>query len=259
MPDYERMRVPRLRLTAVLGAIGVLTGALIGAGSALAAPSASLVVNPSEGRADTQITVTYEVSSGVGPTTCPATVEFTWDGSRWRSVSRKLTTAVCVYAFRAVPPDRTPGAHEIGAGGLYSTFTIIGRAASATPTPSRPTTGRTTAVPTSTYDDTANQPGAGLNTSQGAVAPLDAGGSVLGASTADSGGGGVTAWILIFGGLLVLGGLAIFGLLIYWSRRGGGDGPVDSDTDGPVDSGTDGPVDTDTDGPVDSDTEVFSA
>jgi hypothetical protein len=258
MADYELMRVPRLRLTAVLVAIGVLAGALIGAGPALAAGTAALKLNPDRGRPGAAFTAVYQFSPA--GTVCPMTVTFGWDGRVLGTghVTRAggLRDPLCIAAVGAMPPpdDRGPGPHQVEAAATAghpaqdATYTIEGGPSA---TPSRPTTGHT-AAPTSTYDDTANQPGAGVNTSQGAVAPLDAGGSVLGASTADSGaGGGLTAWILIFGGLLVLGGLAIFGLLIYWSRRGGGDGPVDSDTDGAVDS--------DTDGPLDSDTAVFSA
>jgi hypothetical protein len=77
--------------------------------------------------------------------------------------------------------------------------------------------------------DPTDQTATGVGTSGAAVAPLVSGGSVLGEAAQQSGGVGATAWILIFGGLLVLGGIAIFGLIIYWGRRGG-DGGMGSDT-----------------------------
>ncbi len=230
------MRVRRLMLTAVLGAIGVLGGSLFAAGPAVAAvpsPSTSLIVNPSEGRADTQITVVYEVR-GTSATICPSRVDFTWDGRLWGTVARPSNG--CVFEFTGRPPAgrANPGQHLISAKLLHSTFTIIGRSATPTPSPTllTPTPYRTTAGPAVPTDDMTGPPAGGVDTSQAAVAPLESGGSVLGEAVQQSGGGGATAWILIFGGILVLGGIAIFGLLIYWGRRGGSDdGGMSSDTE----------------------------
>jgi hypothetical protein len=112
-------------------------------------------------------------------------------------------------------------------------YTVIS-VGSPTPSPTlpSPTPYRTTAGPTVPTNNVTNQPAGGVDTSQAAVAPLDSGGSVLGEAAQPSGGGGATAWILIFGGLLVLGGIAVLGLLIYRGRRGGtDDGGMTSDTE----------------------------
>lgn len=227
------MRVPRLWLAVVAGAVGVLTGALTAAGPAAAAGTASLALRPDHGRPTTPFAVEYQFTAQGA--ICPLTVSFSWDGRPLGTahVTRpgQKATSLCVAALGATPPadDRDPGRHKVGVAAVAghpaqdATYTI-----QPGPTPTRtPTPERTTAGPTGqpTTDQTDDPAGSGVNASSAAVAPIDTGGaSVLGAVSQSSGGGGLTAFVLILGGLLTLGGLGIFGLLVYWTRRGAGGG-----------------------------------
>jgi hypothetical protein len=231
MHQDGRMRVPRLRPAVVAGAVGVLTGALIGAGPAAAA--ATLVLRPDHGRPTTPFAVEYQFTAQGAD--CPLTVSFSWDGRPLGTahVTRpgQRPTSLCVAALGATPPadDRDPGRHQVAVAAVaghpaqVKTYTIQ---PGATPTPTRsPTPGRTTADPTRQPDQTDDPVGSGVNTSAAAVAPIDTGGgAVLGAASPSTGGGGLTAFVLILGGLLTLGGLGIFGVLVYWTRRGTGGG-----------------------------------
>jgi hypothetical protein len=229
MAQDGRMRVPRLLLAVALGAVGALTGTLIGTGPAAAAGTATLALRPDHGRPTTPFAVEYQFSPQ--NLTCPAAVSFTWDGQPLGTAHVVRSRQVCVAALGTAPPadDNQPGRHTVGVDPVaghqakVATYTVQ---PGSTATPTRtPTPGGTTAGPTE--DPLAN----GVNTSPASLAPLDTNGaSVMGEASKPSGGGGAMAAILIFGGLLMLGGIAIFGLLIYWTRRGGGGG-VEPDTE----------------------------
>jgi hypothetical protein len=228
MAQDGRMRVPRLLLAVALGAVGALTGTLIGAGPAAAAGTATLALRPDHGRPTTPFAVEYQFSPQ--NLTCPAAVSFTWDGQPLGTAHVVRSRQVCVAALGTAPPadDNQPGRHTVGVDPVaghqakVATYTVQ---PGSTATPTRtPTPGGTTAGPTE--DPLAN----GVNTSPASLAPLDTNGASVMGEASKPGGGGAMAVILIFGGLLMLGGIAIFGLLIYWTRRGGGGG-VEPDTE----------------------------
>ena len=225
------------------GAIGILVWILVGAGPAAAASIGTLRVDPAFGRPTTKFTVTYEYAPAT--TACvKGSVTFKWDGTDLRTVAVGQVMVSRTVRCRAVlgnalPPadDRDPGPHTISVDthGLPPAdarpYTILpGPTQSARPSP---TPSRTSASPTRrpTADPTDDTVAGGIDTSPASLAPLGTGQpSVAGvASGGGSGGGGLMSWVLIFGGLLVLGGITIFGLLIYWTRRGG-PGEVEPDT-----------------------------
>jgi hypothetical protein len=228
----------------VLAAAGILVGTLVGAGPAAAAGGGTLRLSPDRGRPTAPFTITYEYTPT--GTTCKGQVTFAWDGSPLHTAApvgpaMSGRTLRCRAVLATAPPaeDRAPGPHKVAVdtGGLPAagqvTYTVLpGPTFSALPSP---TPSRTTAAPTRQPTTTATANGdnaiaGGIDTSQAAVAPLDTGvPSVAAAASGSSGGGGLVSWILIFGGLLVLGGVTIFGLLIYWTRRGGLGG-VEADT-----------------------------
>jgi hypothetical protein len=241
MPQDGRMRVPRLWLAVVSGAVGVLVGTLTGVGPAAAAGSATLRLNPDHGRPTAPFAVEYQFSLPTGAVICP-TVEFTWDSQPLGTARAVHPTAkqltVCVAVLSTAPPadGSDPGRHRVGVQPVAghpaqaATYTVQ---PGATATPSRP--GPTSTPTRTTQPTTVGTDGpiaGGANTSPASVAPLDTNGaSVLGEAPASkTSGGGLTSFILIVGGLLTLGGVVIFGLLIYWTRRGGGGG-VEPDTE----------------------------
>ncbi len=208
----------------VLGVAGALVGILVGAGPAVAAGTDSLTLNPDSGRPTALFTAEYRFFPAT--LACPA-VQFTWDGRALKKVTpqqRRAKTDPCVARLVAIPPvsDRTPGPHLVGAGTLSAAYTIVlDPTSSARPIP---TPSRTSA----TGQPTDNVVAGGVDTSQTPLAPLAAGAPSVAGASGGSGGGGLMSWILIFGGLLVLGGIGIFGLLVYWTRRGG---PAEDDAD----------------------------
>jgi hypothetical protein len=227
MAQDGRMRVPRLLLAVALGAVGALTGTLIGTGPAAAAGTATLALRPDHGRPTTPFAVEYQFSPQ--NLTCPAAVSFTWDGQPLGTAHVARSRQACVAALGTAPPadDNQPGRHAVGVDAVAghpaktAIYTVLpGSTATRTPTPARTSVG-----------PTEDPVGGGVNTSPASVAPLDTNGaSVLGEASKPGGGGGAMALILIFGGLLMLGGIVIFGLLIYWMRRGSGGG-VEPDTE----------------------------
>jgi hypothetical protein len=229
--DWHRSDRPRRGWSAVvLGVAGVLAGALAGAAPAAAAGTESLTLNPDAGRPTAPFAADYRFYPPL--LACP-TVQFTWDGRALKKVTpqhRSKMSDPCVARLAAIPPvsDRAPGQHLVGAGTLSAAYTIVpGPTSSARPSPT-PT--RTSATRQPTGGATDDAVAGGVDTSQAAVAPLATGApSVADAASGGSSGGGLMSWILIFGGLLVLGGITIFGLLLYWTRRGG-PGDYDADT-----------------------------
>ena len=238
------MRVPRLRrsgrprrgwLAVAFGATGILLGVLVGAGPAAAAGVGTLRLSPDRGRPTTPFSVSYDYPQ---QNSACARVSFTWGdslplGSGQGTHGLRATSLCQLTVLHVLPPaeDSAPGRHTVRAtiegrtaSGQTATYTILpGPTLSARPTPTP-----TSATPTRTT--TADTAAGGVDTSQAGVAPLDtAAPSVAGVSSGGSGGGGLVSWVLIFGALLVLGGITIFGLLIYWTRRGGPD-DVEPDT-----------------------------
>ena len=224
------------------GAIGILVGILVGAAPAAAASTGTLRVDPAFGRPTTRFTVTYEYAPAA--TTCgKGSVTFKWDGTDLHTVAVGQVMVSRTVHCRAVlsnalpPADRRdPGPHTISVDthGLPPAdprlYTILpGPTSSARPSP---TPSRTPASPTRrpTADPTDDVVAGGVDISPASLAPLDTGqpSVAAAASGGGSGGGGLMSWVLIFGGLLVLGGVTIFGLLIYWTRRGG---PGDAEPD----------------------------
>jgi hypothetical protein len=248
MPEDGPMRRPPAPALAVaIGVAGVLAGAfLVGTPSAVAAGIETLTVRPDHGRPTAPFTAEYRFTLPTGGSggTCPA-VTFGWDGRPLGQVhSGRLRAAdPCVAVLGASPPgdDRTPGRHRIDVAAVAghaarSVAYTVDPPATGTPSPTpRPPDPSSTATPrpgatptrraTTAGAGQTGGPGAvvGLPSPAGSVAALDPGGPTL-AGQADSTGGGLGAWVLIIGGLLVLGGVGIFGLLVYWSRRGGGGG-----------------------------------
>jgi hypothetical protein len=225
----------RLRLWPLiaLGATGILAGIPFAAGAAAAAGTNSLTLNPNMGRPAASFSAEYRFFP---PTlTCPG-VQFTWDGRPLKTDTpphRLKLTDPCVAEVAAVPlaDDQTPGPHLVGAGTLRVAYTIVpAPTSSPTPltTPPPPTMPSPSRTAGSTHQATTDAAGPGDDTaggavtSEAAVASPDTGApSVAGESSGGGSGGGLVAWILIFGSLLILGGIAIFGVLIYRTHRGG--------------------------------------
>jgi hypothetical protein len=232
--------------TVLIAIAAVLTGAALSGSPAGAAPASevSLTVTPNHGRATAMFTAQYRVVLPSIPkgtkAVCPV-VQFGWDGTPLgapvKAARQSGTTNVCVATLRARPPveDRAAGGHQIevpdylGRGAQAVTYTIEDPAdPSATADPNPTSTRR---PPTAPATDPA---GVGAFSPSDVAAPAtEPSNSVLGAATQAStrGGGSAASWILIIGGLLVLGGIGIFGLLIYWMRRGDGGSDLDPRTD----------------------------
>lgn len=229
------MRVPRLAVA--FGATGALVGSLVGAGPAAAAGVGALRLSPDRGRPTAPFSISYDYPQ---QNSACAKVSLTWGdgiplGSGQGTHGPRATSLCQLTVPHVLPPaeDSAPGRHTVAATfagqarpAQVATYTVLpGPTLSARPSPTR-----TSATPTGTSEPTDGTVAGGADTSQAGVAPLDTGApSVAGVASGGSGGGGLMSWILIFGGLLVLGGITIFGLLVYWTRRGGPD-DVEPDT-----------------------------
>jgi hypothetical protein len=137
-----------------------------------------------------------------------------------------------VARLTAAPPetDREPGRHQVTAeasGGHRSqavNYTVQ-------PGPTNSPTFRTTPTPGSSTDAAVDPTDGSAVLPPQAAPPTDsASAAVLGVTAQNADGGGLPTAFLVMGGLLVLGGFGIFGLIIYWMRRGDGDG-IDRDTE----------------------------
>jgi hypothetical protein len=208
----------RLALSLLLLAAGL--SVLATGAPAQAAPTGGLTLDPTEGRAGTTITASFQVTSIQPGADCVhTTVTFWWDRA---VVGRKDGGCVVSVSFRPPKDRRDAGPHQVIARdsktGQVGTaiFTITGTDATSTPT-GRPTgTAKATAgasdppLPTPTEGDTVTAPPS-VDAARG-VAPGTGGGS---------GPSALTSFALIVGGILVLGGVGILGFVIYRTRQMG--------------------------------------
>jgi hypothetical protein len=221
------MRVLRCLAAGLISVAGGLAIA-VDATPATAAPpfGATLTLDPSSGRAGTTITATFQVNDPVA-TNCRLRVTYRWENQ----IIGEDRTNSCLsqVRFRA-RGGRDLGPHEVSAVDgttrqAVAIFTIT--AVDATPDP--------TATPTRTR--TAG-PSATANQSADAVVPLpvDTGPPVTSANPQvlpqiKPASSALSSMALIFGGALVLGGVAILILVVLRVRRGdpGPDGYADTE------------------------------
>jgi hypothetical protein len=194
-------------------AVGALAVAVLATPASAAPLGATLTLDPPSGKGGTSVTATYRVGDGTGD--CHMRVTFRWDGREFDTDKSNDCTS---HATFKVPRDtRFLGQHIVSASDstthqtALATFTVT--AADADPTPTRTRTG----APTPT--DTANaDPIPPLDTGQSAqpsLAPahVDAGPQVKSS-------GSLSAWVLVFGGALIVGGIVILVLILLRLRRG---------------------------------------
>jgi hypothetical protein len=229
------VRALRPPVAALLGAAtltgAVLVGVLLGAPPAVSAPGdPTLTVAPNHGRATAMFVAQYRFTPAgtqQGPRAACPSVQFQWDGSPLGQPVRSARqggSGVCAATLRARPParGRAAGPHQVGvAGGAGRKAQAVGYtiegAVSATPTRATPTP----TVHRGTGTPQADPTDAGAFTPSDLAAPVTVPSQsvLMAVGPAARGGGSATPWIMIFGGILVLGGVAIFGFLIFRSRR----------------------------------------
>ncbi len=202
-------------LAAALTAAGVVA---VCAAPASAAPAfgATLTLDPSSGKAGTTITATFVVNAAAG-TNCRLRVTYRWDSH----VIGEDRSDSCVskIKFRAPKSGREARPHEVTAvdstthQAAAAIFTILGADATATPTPTGGTPGATDTQPA----DVAAP--ADTGTAADPSPPAAHGNALPPAQPSSS----LSAWALVFGGVLVLGGVAILALVILRMRRPGAD------------------------------------
>ncbi len=213
------MRAQRRSALSLLLLVAGLTVLATGA-PAQAEPVNGLTLSPTEGRAGTTITASFQAAVPQGQACVHTTVTFWWDRT---VVGRKDGGCVISVSFRPPKNDKAAGPHQVTArdsktGQVGSTvFTITGTDTTSTPTgrPTATVTATTPAsdppLPTPTDGDTATVAPPSLDAARG-VAP--GGGGSSGPSV-------LTTFALIFGGVLVLGGVGILGFVIYRTRPSG--------------------------------------
>jgi hypothetical protein len=231
------MRAQRRLALSLLLVTGGLSIAMISA-PASAAPPSNLTLKPAEGGAGSTVTAEFRLT-GLQPGVCTRLrVTFRWDGQE----IGQNNAGNCTASVRFKPPrnDRAAGPHQVSASGGnqagFAFFTITGGDATSTPT-STPT-GRATATATGHATPTyaaASDPALPVPTDRitGSVVPppaLDAA-----AGVASGGSSSFTSLTLLFGGVLVLGGVGILAFVIMRMRRGEEDPePADGPRDYPT-------------------------
>jgi hypothetical protein len=206
------MRVLRCLAVGLLSVAGGLAVS-VGATPASAAPNfiATLTLDPPSGKANTTITATFQIEVPDG-THCRMRVAFRWD-DRTLGTQRADSCRLTVH-LKAPRDGRDQGPHQVRATETTShieasaTFLVTDADATPTATPTRP---RTTAP---ADDGSAAGPPLPLNTAT--VDPSAA--QALPQPKASS--SMFTPVALIFGGALVLGGVAILAIVILRMRRG---------------------------------------
>ena len=196
-------------------AMGALTVAVL-ATPASAAPAfgATLTLDPPQGKGGTTVTATFQVGDGGG--NCRMRVTFRWDGHEF--ATDRSNDCTSSRTFKVPRGTKDVGPHIVSASdstthqSAVATFTITATDATADPTPTRTRTG----APTPTGDANADP-----------VPPVDTGQSAqpsLAPAHVDAGpqvkpGSSLSAWVLVFGGALILGGIVILILILLRLRR----------------------------------------
>ncbi len=194
--------------------------------TASAAPTlgtATLTLDPSSGNPGTTITATFQVNERLAPDgNCRLRVTYRWDGQAFGQDSSSSCTSRV--RFRAPRNVREGSVHNVSAVDstthlfAFATFTIVGAdPTTAGPTPTRTRTGAPSPsdTPAAVDPPPATDLGPTLDTSVEAAH----GETVPQVKPSSS----LTAWALMFGGALVLGGVTIFILVVLRMRRGNGD------------------------------------
>jgi hypothetical protein len=196
-------------------AIGALAVAVLATPASAAPFGATLTLDPASGKGGTTVTATYRVGDGTGD--CHMRVSFRWDGREFDTDRSNDCTS---HATFKVPRDtKFLGQHIVSASDstthqtAVATFTVT---AADDPTPTRTRTG----APTPTDDANAYPTPTDAGQAQPSLAPAhaDAGPQVKSSSS-------LSAWVLVFGGALILGGIVI--LILILLRLRGGDEPDD--------------------------------
>jgi hypothetical protein len=195
----------------LLAAVIVGAGTVIDASSGYAAGGASLAVSPSEGSPQAQFTVTYRWPSTRArkhAAACvPDQITFKWDGALLGHAASTLARDSCVAALNATAP---PG----GSDARTHTITV---AEDASAHATYLVTGDPAGTPSAGASDSTDPPVDPQMT--GAATPADAAGPT-GLTTEQQGGGsGMMGWLIVFGALLVLAGVGMFGFIIWRTRR----------------------------------------
>jgi hypothetical protein len=189
-------------------------------------PIGTVGLTPNHGRATAPISATYHL---VGlQSHCPARSDFAFDNKPVGSAPAVATDKACLYTLRFVPPAGTFGGNHYvsakasdGVHAASALYVVEGSASpSATPSP-KPTP--TAASPTPSRSRAT--PSATVSTSDPAPAIADSASTDTGAAAGarhvapPSRSAPWMTWVLAFGAVLVLGGLAMLGLLLYYNRR----------------------------------------
>jgi hypothetical protein len=193
-------------------AVGALAVAVLATPASAAPFGATLTLDPPSGKGGTTVTATYQVGDGGGA--CHMRVTFRWDGQEFGS--DKSNDCTSHKSFKVPRDAKFLGQHIVSASDstthqtAVATFTVT---SVDDPTPTRTRTG----APTPSGDTNADP-----------VPPLDTGQSAqpsLAPAHADAGpqvrsGSSLSAWVLVFGGALILGGIVILVLILLRLRHG---------------------------------------
>jgi hypothetical protein len=221
----------RVGAAAILAAAGAL---LLGA-PALADPPplGTVAVNPNHGPPTATVHATYSLPGFQQH--CPAAATFAWDNLRVGAAKFVATPRACVAAFSFPPPpiDRAPGGHQVSAkagdtgfAGAALYVIDLGASPSASRSPSArptPTPTRTRAAPTPTQS-TEDAPAAPAPSESVAAAGSPEAAISNTAATART---PWVPWVMVGGGALVLGGVAVIGVMLYQGRRPAGGLSID--------------------------------
>ncbi len=236
------MRILRPVFAALVGAAvltGVIaTGVILAGAPAVSAPAGpSLTLTPDHGLPAAVFVAQYRVEpTGTQQGTrlgCPV-VQFTWDGRPLGAPQRSARHdgTACVASVRARPParHRAPGPHRVAVAGTdgrtvaVAAYTIQG---TASPTP---TAGRATPTHAAAGAQEPTEPAIFVpSTPADRIVPLDSAAPTYLAASGAKKSGSATPWIMVFGALLVLGGIGALGMVIYRGRRRRPDPRIDPD------------------------------
>ena len=220
------MRALRCLAVGLLSVTGGLAVSIAAATPASAAPpfNASLTLDPTSGKASTTIAATFQIAVPDG-VRCRMRVTFRWDD---HTLGQKSTDACTLTVHIKAPRDgREQGSHQVRATETTShieataTFTVTDGDATPTATPTRAHTSPPADDPTAAFGPPVSS--ASVDPTAGQVLPQ--------AKTSSS---MFTPIALIFGGGLVLGGVAILTLVILRMRRGEPEPEPEFDDDFPT-------------------------
>jgi hypothetical protein len=216
------MRALRCLTVGLVSVTGGLALAVCASPAAAAPPfGATLSLDPSSGKAGTTITATFQVNQAAVTAKCRLRVTYRWDAQ----VIGQDTSDTCVSTVRFKAPHsaRDAGPHQVSAvdGTTHQVaaaiFMVTGADATTEPSPTPTRTRSVRPSPTGTDSANVDQP---LPPYPAATSDpsLDAvnGHALPQVKPASS----LSAWALIFGGGLVLGGVAILILVVLRMRRG---------------------------------------